>query len=94
MQLKALVNSQEIKTKSGVKNGREWTMREQAAFVTLPNGEVRLYGLLLERDESPLPSGEYVLSDNGLEAGAYGIAVSMRARDWRPAKPAAVSKVG
>lgn len=83
MQLKATINSQEITEKRGVKNGKEWCIREQAVLVGLPNGETRRLAFSLEPDDAPLPSGEYAPRETAIYAARFGLEVSMRARHWQ-----------
>lgn len=84
----ALINSQEIEVKSGTKNGKDWTIREQPCFVTMPNGEVRRFAFSLEANEGPKPNGSYE-PKNSAYGGRFGIEISMRSRDWQPVAQAA-----
>lgn len=94
MSIKAEVRNLEVITKSGVsKRGKPYSIREQAAMVSLPSGEVRRITLTLDDDAEALPLGQYEPKPSAFYVGGFGeLMVSMRAHHWQPAaaRPAVV----
>ena len=82
-------------TKSGVsrKTGRPYSITEQGAFVTLPNGEKRRITLGLDDGDAGLPPGDYEPRDSAVFVGDFGaLAISTKAKHWQPVKAASIGK--
>lgn len=60
MQLKAQITDATVSEKSGEKNGKPWSIKEQFAFVEI-NGERRRIVVPLPRNTAPLVSGIYTV---------------------------------
>lgn len=95
MQLLIDVREAKIDTKSGVsrKTGAPYSIHEQSAYVTLPNGETRRVTLQHEPGERPLEVGQYTPKASAYWVGDFGaLSISTRAQHWEAAaqKPAAV----
>lgn len=73
------------------KTGRPYSMYEQAAFVTLPNGESRRVTFTHEEGDQPLPVGTYRPKPSAYWVGDFGaLSISTRAKHWeRVEAPAA-----
>lgn len=86
------VREDNISTKSGVsrKTGKPYSIAEQPAFVTLPNGETRRITLSHEDGDAPLPVGHYEPKPSAYWVGDFGaLSISTRARHWQPVAEAA-----
>lgn len=84
------VREAKIDTKSGTsrRTGRPYSINEQPAFVTLPNGETRRITLSLEDGDAPLQPGDYMPKDSAYWVGDFGaLSISTRAKHWMPALP-------
>lgn len=94
--LKLKIENTHIDSRGGVsmKSGtaKEWSRNEQEGLLFLPNGEVRRVVLEVEAGK-PLAVGDYVPADSAWYLDKFNEPkVSMRGRNWQPAKPVAVSK--
>lgn len=79
------VRDAKIDTKTGVsrKTGKPYSINEQPAFVTLPNGECRRITLQHEDGDLALPVGTYEPRDTAYWVGDFGaLSVSTRAKHW------------
>lgn len=89
---KLTIEKEQIETKSGVsrRTGREYSIREQQAFVELPNGERRAITVQHEDGDQPLKAGQYEPKESAGYVGRFGtLEVSTRARHWQPVIAAA-----
>lgn len=59
------------KSKSGVKDGREWTIREQTAFLNTGKRYPIEFILIIDRDKAPYPAGNYLLSASSFGVGDF-----------------------
>lgn len=87
--LKVTVKDSNIEVKRGTsrKTGREYAIHEQAAFVTLPNGETRRITLSHEEGDKPLPVGVYEPAASAFWVGDFGaLSISTRAKHWHAVK--------
>ncbi|MBD9368384.1 single-stranded DNA-binding protein [Xanthomonas sp. XNM01] len=85
MSISISVREQKINVKTGTsrKTGRPYTISEQEAFVTLPNGERRRITLQHEDGDAALPVGDYVPKDSAYWVGDFGaLSISTRAKHW------------
>ncbi len=88
MKLQIEITAPNATTRSGIKNGKPWTIIEQHGMVTYPNGERRRSSLQLEENDSDLVPGIYEPKDSALYPGVFGaIHVSMRAKHWQRVDP-------
>lgn len=75
-----------IDTKTGVsrKTGKPYSIAEQPAFVTLPNGECRRITLQHEEGDAALPVGRYTPKPSAYWVGDFGaLSISTRAKHWQ-----------
>lgn len=87
------VEEARIDTKSGTsrKSGKPYSIDEQTAFVTLPNGERRRITLSHESGDAPLAVGVYQPKPSAFWVGDFGaLSISTRAKHWEPVPRAAV----
>lgn len=92
MILKVEVRDSKIDTKNGVsrKTGKPYSIHEQPAYVTLPNGETRRITLQHEDGDPPLLSGEYQPKPSAYWVGDFGaLSISTRAKHWEPVQASA-----
>lgn len=90
MNLIVTVREAKIDTKQGVsrKTGRPYSINEQSAFVTLPNGETRRITLQHEDGDAPLAAGDYIPKDSAYWVGDFGaLSISTRAKHWQALPP-------
>lgn len=89
------VREAKIDTKSGVsrKSGKPYSIAEQPAYVTTPNGETRRITLSHEDGDAPLPVGHYQPKPSAVWVGDFGaLSISTRAKHWEPVAPVALRK--
>ena len=92
MQLLINVREAAIDPKHGTsrKTGRPYSIYEQGAYVTLPNGETRRVVLQHEEGDQALPVGQYQPKASAYWVGDFGaLSISTRAKHWEPVKAAA-----
>lgn len=84
--------------KNGVskRTGQPYSINEQPAIVSLPNGERRRITMGLENgDVSGLAPGEYEPGPSAGFVGDFGaLAVSTKAKHWQPVAGVPLRKVG
>lgn len=92
--IKIVIESNDVRTRSGNKNGRDWTIKSQNCLMQL-NGETRRVDIMLEPDQAPFPSGQYLWDpERSLYFDRQGnLAVSRRFDLIPVSKPQAVEKV-
>ena len=74
--LKLQVVDSFVETRSGVKDGKPWTMVQQTNCFLQINGEVRRFPQLLNEGKQPLPAGMYEFNGESLlTMGRYGLEV-------------------
>lgn len=78
------IKKPEVKTRSGSKNGRTWTMKSQEGFIALGD-EVRLIEVMLPDDHAGYPVGKYNATGN-LGVDQYGRLTVPRLLDLSEAK--------
>ena len=93
MELQVDVREFKIETKNGVsrKTGKPYSIHEQPAYVTLPNGETRRVVLQHEDGDVALSLGLYRPKASAYWVGDFGaLSISTRAKHWErvEAKPA------
>lgn len=72
MQLNLEIKDPTVSTKSGNKNGKDWKIEEQFAFVEL-NGERRKIVVPVNRNEPPKAAGKYQVNLlDHLRVGRFG----------------------
>lgn len=65
------------------KTGKPYSIYEQPAFVTLPNGECRRITLQHEEGDKALPVGRYIPKPSAYWVGDFGaLSISTRAKHW------------
>lgn len=70
--MKVRINSTNIQTRSGNKNGRDWTMRNQKAMCQVGN-EVREIQILIPADSSAYAPGDYEIDfEKSCYVNAFG----------------------
>lgn len=87
MSLQVNVREAKIDTKNGVsrKTGKPYSIHEQPAYVTLPNGETRRITLQHEDGDPPLLIGDYQPKPSAYWVGDFGaLSISTRAKHWEP----------
>lgn len=85
MQLLIDVRDAKIETKNGTsrKTGKPYSIHEQPAYVTLPNGETRRVVLQHEDGDPPLIVGNYQPKASAYWVGDFGaLSISTRAKHW------------
>lgn len=98
MELMIDVRVAKIDSKNGVsrKTGKPYSIHEQPAFVTLPNGETRRVTLQHEDGDIALQPGNYKPKASAYWVGDFGaLSISTRAKHWeRCEAKAALAKAG
>ena len=90
--LRIEVTPEPINERKGVKDGREWTRREQAVYVH--NGNAYPTRFVISLGSKPAyPPGMYVLDVRSVQPGQYGEFQFARELIFTPEKPA-LSKAG
>ena len=85
MNLTIEVRDANIEGKHGTsrKTGKPYSIYEQPAYVTLPNGETRRVTLQHEEGDAPLPLGLYQPKPSAYWVGDFGaLSISTRAKHW------------
>jgi len=57
--------------KKGIKEGREWIIREQIAYLNTGKRYPLEFKLIIDKDASPYPIGTYLLSSSSFGAGDF-----------------------
>lgn len=76
--IKIEIKDQAVETRSGNRNGRDWTMRTQTAWAHTHsrNGNLNAYPeritINLEDGQAPYPIGNYQIAPSSLYVGDFG----------------------
>lgn len=76
--IKIEIKDQTVETRSGNRNGRDWTMRSQTAWAHTHsrNGNLNAYPeritITLEDGQAPYPVGNYQIAPASLYVGDFG----------------------
>ncbi|WP_392564095.1 single-stranded DNA-binding protein (plasmid) [Orbus wheelerorum] len=57
--------------KQGVKEGREWIIREQIAYLNTGKRYPLEFKVIIDKDNSPYPAGNYLLSSCSFGSGDF-----------------------
>lgn len=96
--IKIEIKDPTVETRSGTKNGRDWSMRQQTAYAHTVNrnGTVNAYPekmiITLNNDQQPYQAGTYTLDPSSLYVGDFNsLRLGTPVLKRLEAKPAAVA---
>lgn len=70
--LRITVTSEPINVRTGNKDGKQWTRREQSAYAHIGHAFPARFLISLGETGQPYPPGEYTLDPKSLQVGQYG----------------------
>lgn len=86
---KVEIKSEEVKTRSGSKDGRHWEIKEQSGWVHIPGKPYpQEVSLRLESNAPAYPVGDYRIAPSSFYVGRYGD-LQVRIELEKVAQPAA-----
>ena len=95
MELSIEVREANIVTKNGIgkKTGKPYSIHQQAAMVSLPNGETRRVVLQHDDGDAALSPGSYRPKASAYWVGDFGsLSISNRAKHWERVETKAAQK--